>query len=45
MPNHDNGINAILISMGIIDNSPGYSDKQSEADNKLNSNRPRYGSK
>ena len=38
MPNHDNGIHAILISMGIIDNSPGYSDK----DKKYYSNRPRY---
>ena len=45
MPNHDNGINAILISMGIIDNSPGYSDKHEAEDKKLNSNRPRYGSK
>ena len=39
MPNHDNGIHAILISMGFIDNSPGYSDNK---DKKYYSNRPRY---
>jgi hypothetical protein len=38
----DNGIHALLITTGIIDESPGYSDADNEADKKRNIRRPKY---
>jgi hypothetical protein len=40
----DNGIHALLITTGIIDESPGYSDADNEADKKRNIHRPKYAS-
>jgi len=38
----DNGIHALLITTGIIDNTPGYSDIDNDADKKRNIQRPKY---
>lgn len=43
MTNPNNGIHALLISIGIIDNKP-YSEKERIADKKRNKDRPKYGS-
>ncbi len=43
MPIHDNGINALLITMGIITASIEYSDADEAADKKRNKDRPKYG--
>ena len=43
MPIHDNGINALLITMGIITASAGYSEAEEVADKKRNKDRSKYG--
>jgi hypothetical protein len=42
MTNPGKGINALLISFGIIDSKP-YSDKENNEDKKRNKGRPKYG--
>jgi hypothetical protein len=44
MPNHDNGVHTILISMGIISDTH-YTDEDMANDKKRNVNRPKYGTK